>query len=139
MTAVRLYAALREAAGQRDFDLEVPAGVCIGEILRRLVALRPKLDGKVLDENGNVPRYVAVFVNGRDIRHLSGLETPVQPEDEIAVFPPVAGGVRLAGAGNHEYEPRIAPRLRVLRLDVGWRSGLGHALNEEASLRDSPA
>jgi len=92
MTVVRLYAGLREAAGQRDFEVDLPAGAVIGEMLKRLITLRPKLAGKLLDENGSVPRYVAVFVNGRDIRHLNGLETPVQPQDEIAIFPPVAGG-----------------------------------------------
>ena len=70
MAAVRLYAALREAAGQRDFEVDLPAGAIIGELLKRLIALRPKLDGKILDDNGRVPQYVAVFVNGRDIRHL---------------------------------------------------------------------
>jgi len=94
MAAVRLYAVLRDAAGQRDFDVELPAGAPIGELLKRLVALRPKLRGKILDRNGSLPRYLAVFVNGRDIRHLSGLETPVQPDDEVAIFPPVAGGRR---------------------------------------------
>ena len=94
MAAVRLYAGLREAAGQRDFEVDLPAGALIGELLKRLIALRPKLDGKILDESGHVPQYVAVFVNGRDIRHLNGLGTPVQPEDEIAIFPPVAGGRR---------------------------------------------
>lgn len=94
MAAVRLYAALRQVAGQRDFEVEVPGGAPIGELLKRLIALRPKLGQKILDENGSVRRYVAVFVNGRDIRHLRGLETPIQPEDEIAIFPPVAGGWR---------------------------------------------
>jgi len=92
MTVVRLYAGLREAAGQRDFEVELPAGALIGQLLRRLIALRPKLNGKILDEDGHVRQYVAVFVNGRDIRHLNGLETPVEPGEEIAIFPPVAGG-----------------------------------------------
>jgi molybdopterin synthase sulfur carrier subunit len=100
MAAVRLYAGLREAAGQRDFEVDLPAGALIGELLKRLIALRPKLDGKILDENGHVPQYVAVFVNGRDIRHLNGLGTPVQPEDEIAIFPPVAGGWSGNGYGT---------------------------------------
>jgi len=45
MTAVRLYAGLREAAGQRDFEVDLPAGAVIGELLRRLIALRPRLAG----------------------------------------------------------------------------------------------
>ena len=38
------------------------------------------------------PRYWAVVSTGRATRPLNGLGTPVQPEDEIAIFPPVAGG-----------------------------------------------
>ena len=97
MAVVRLYAGLREAAGQRDFEVDLPAGALIGELLRRLIALRPKLNGKILDESGHVRQYVAVFVNGRDIRHLNGVETPIQPQDEIAIFPPVAGGRSVNG------------------------------------------
>ncbi|SVD26471.1 uncharacterized protein METZ01_LOCUS379325, partial [marine metagenome] len=36
--------------------------------------------------------YVAVMVNGRDIRHTGGLETPLEPDAELDIFPPVAGG-----------------------------------------------
>ena len=97
MAAVRLYAGLREAAGQRAFEVDLSAGAVIGELLRRLIALRPKLNGKILDQDGHVRQYVAVFVNGRDIRHLNGVETPVQPQDEIAIFPPVAGGQSVKG------------------------------------------
>ncbi len=92
MTAVRLYAGLREAAGQRDFEVDLPEDGVVGDLLKRLIALRPKLDGKILDKDGHVRQYVAVFVNGRDIRHLNGVATPVRPQDDIAIFPPVAGG-----------------------------------------------
>jgi molybdopterin synthase sulfur carrier subunit len=120
MTVVRLYAGLREAAGQRDFEVDLPAGAVIGELLRRLIALRPKLAGKVLDENGSVPRYVAVFVNGRDIRHLNGLETPVQPQDEIAIFPPVAGGGLSTDSGTDKRMGERHPLWRGTPRAAGW-------------------
>jgi len=92
MTVVRLYASFRRLAGEGAVDLVVPAEGTIRDILRGLVELRPRLAEHMLDEEGNVPRFVNVFVNGRDIRYLNGLDTLVRPEDEVAIFPPLAGG-----------------------------------------------
>ena len=36
--------------------------------------------------------WVILLVNGHDLRHLQGLETPLRPEDVVSIFPPVAGG-----------------------------------------------
>ncbi len=57
------------------------------ELLRRFPDLAERLV-----ESGSVRPYVAVMVNGRDIRHTGGLETPLDPDAEIDIFPPVAGG-----------------------------------------------
>jgi molybdopterin synthase sulfur carrier subunit len=83
---------LRELAGERDIDVALPEGATIGDLLNRLVELRPNLADRLLDEDGNIPRFVNVFVNGRDIRHLGGLHTPVTPNDEVIILPPAAGG-----------------------------------------------
>ncbi|MGQ9572904.1 MAG: ubiquitin-like small modifier protein 1 [Dehalococcoidia bacterium] len=92
VTAVRLYASLRELAGERSIEVALPSGATIRDLIHRLVELRPSLAHRLLDEDGNVPRFVNVFVNGRDIRYLSGLDTPVMPDDEVTILPPVAGG-----------------------------------------------
>ncbi len=92
VTVVRLYASLRELAGERDIDVALPDDPIIRDLLRRLVELRPGLSHRLLDEDGNIPRFVNVFVNGRDIRHLGGLDTPVMPDDEVTILPPAAGG-----------------------------------------------
>jgi molybdopterin synthase sulfur carrier subunit len=83
---------LRELAGERDIDVALPDDPIIRDLLHRLVELRPSLAQRLLDEDGNIPRFVNVFVNGRDIRHLSGLDTPVTPDDEVTILPPAAGG-----------------------------------------------
>jgi len=83
---------LRELAGERDIDVALPDDPIIRDLLRRLVELRPGLSHRLLDEDGNIPRFVNVFVNGRDIRHLGGLDTPVMPDDEVTILPPAAGG-----------------------------------------------
>ena len=92
VTAVRLYASLREAAGERDIEVAVPDGATIRDLLSRLVELRPVLADRLLDRDRNIPPSVNVFVNGRDIRDLSGLDTPVTPDDEVTILPPAAGG-----------------------------------------------
>lgn len=91
MPIVRLYASFRRLAGVRDMDVTVPTEGTVQDLLRDLVELRPALAGHVLD-NGEVPKFVLVFVNGRDIRHLKGLDTPVRADDEVTIFPPLAGG-----------------------------------------------
>ena len=43
-------------------------------------------------ENGQVRRFVNVYLNDEDIRYLSNLATPVKEGDELAIIPAVAGG-----------------------------------------------
>jgi molybdopterin synthase sulfur carrier subunit len=83
---------LRELGGERDIDVALADGATVRDLLNRLVELRPVLAQRLLDEDGDIPRFVNVFVNGRDIRHLSGLDTPVMPDDEVTILPPAAGG-----------------------------------------------
>jgi molybdopterin synthase sulfur carrier subunit len=92
VTVVRLYASLREAVGERDIEVALPDGATIGDLIIRLVELRPALADRLLDDDGNIPPSVNVFVNGRDIRDLSRLATPVMPDDEVTILPPAAGG-----------------------------------------------
>jgi molybdopterin synthase sulfur carrier subunit len=88
---VRLYASFRQLAGVRDMDIAVPTEGTVRDVLHDLVELRPPLAGRVIVQD-KVPKFVLVFVNGRDIRHLEGLDTPVQTNDEVTIFPPLAGG-----------------------------------------------
>ena len=88
---VRLYATLRAIAGARRVDLGGDAAT-VSDVLRQLIAQHPGLGEPLLTEAGEIRPYVAVIVNGRDVRHTGGLETPVSAESELDIFPPVAGG-----------------------------------------------
>ena len=92
VTVVRLYASLREVAGERDIEVTLPDGATVRDLISRLVEPRPALAQRLLAQDGNIPPSVNVFVNGRDIRDLSGLDTPVMPDDEVTILPPAAGG-----------------------------------------------
>lgn len=93
MGLVRLYGMLRPRAGGGG-AVEVPwsPGDSIADVIRELLRGKPGLQGHILDEEGQLLPHVNVFLNGRDIRYLNGLETRVDGEAELFIFPPVAGG-----------------------------------------------
>ncbi|HJO08138.1 MAG TPA: ubiquitin-like small modifier protein 1 [Chloroflexota bacterium] len=90
--AVRLFATLREPGGGREVEIELGEPASARAVLERVFAERPALRPLVLDEDGEIQPYVNVFVNGRSVVDMDGLETVVNPEDRMAIFPPVAGG-----------------------------------------------
>ena len=91
MIEAKLYATLR-ALADGNKSIEIEGGPTVGATLDQLVALYPELRGGLFDEDGAVRSYVAVMVNGRDIRHLGGLDSPVEDGATLDIFPPVAGG-----------------------------------------------
>jgi molybdopterin synthase sulfur carrier subunit len=68
------------------------AGATIGELIDNLDAAYPGLKDRLCDEQGNVRRFVNIFVNGEDIRFLEEKATPVKETDEISIVPAIAGG-----------------------------------------------
>lgn len=52
----------------------------------------PEFAKRLFDEKGSVKKFIAVYINGEDIRFKQGLETPVANGDEILILPAVSGG-----------------------------------------------
>ncbi len=93
MVAVLLPGALQQlAGGARRVDVDVPSDGTVGDVLFRLGAAHPALQRRLLDETGTVRRYVNVYVDGSDIRHASGLATPVADGAVVHILASVAGG-----------------------------------------------
>ena len=88
---IRFYATLRPLVGGRSVELSDPPET-IGGILERLACQYEGLQNQLFDEDGAVRRFVAIMVDGRDIRHIDGLQSRVNPDSELDIFPPVAGG-----------------------------------------------
>jgi len=88
MPLVKLYAGLRSAAGVKETHIE---GDRLPGILSALVEKHPALNGAVLDGDRLRP-HVLVTVNGRHIDPEQGLDISIAAEDQIALFPPIAGG-----------------------------------------------
>lgn len=93
MIHLRLYATLRTAAEGKVLDVDLPPPVSVTDVLHAASALKPKLGDEFWDENGELRDYIKVFVNGRQSLYLpDGLETLLNENDSLDVFPPVGGG-----------------------------------------------
>ncbi len=67
------------------------AGGSVQDVLNALGAKYPAVTGKLFD-NGQVRRFVNVYLNDEDIRYLDSLNTAVKDGDELSIIPAVAGG-----------------------------------------------
>jgi sulfur-carrier protein len=52
----------------------------------------PGVKTQLYNADGTIKRYINVFVNGKDIRNLAGVQTVVEDRDEIYIVPAMAGG-----------------------------------------------
>jgi molybdopterin converting factor small subunit len=64
----------------------------VGEVLRALVGRHPATEGQLFSEDGELNRYVNVYLNDEDVRVLDGLDTAVSAADTIVILPAMAGG-----------------------------------------------
>ena len=90
MSSVRIPPVLRtNTLGEKQVDIE---GATVGEVLDGLVARFPALAPQLLGGDGELNRFVNVYVDGQDVRYLEELRTPVSPTDTVIILPAMAGG-----------------------------------------------
>jgi molybdopterin converting factor small subunit len=90
MSAIRIPPVLRTATGgQKQVQVD---GATVGEVLGALVATYPGLGSQVLAPDGSLNRFVNVYLNDTDVRHLQELATAVAPTDTLVLLPAMAGG-----------------------------------------------
>ena len=90
MIKVRIPTPLRPMTGGKN-EVEV-AGNSVGEILENLATAHPGIKERICDEQGEVRRFINIYVNEEDIRFLTGKETPLKEGDEMSIIPAIAGG-----------------------------------------------
>lgn len=64
----------------------------IGEVFQQLDSQYPGIKARLCEENGDLRRFINVYVDGEDIRFLEKLQTPVGETAEISIVPAIAGG-----------------------------------------------
>ena len=87
---VRIPAPLR---GVTDGSSEVEVdGGSVADALGALEQRFPQIRQRLRDDEGELRRFVNLYVNGEDVRFLQGLQTGLKAGDEVSIIPAVAGG-----------------------------------------------
>jgi MoaD family protein len=90
MSIVKIPPVLRQSTGGAK---EVEAdGQNVGELLRAVATEHPDTERQLFAEDGQLNRYVNVYLNDEDVRVLDGLDTPVTENDTLVILPAMAGG-----------------------------------------------
>ena len=90
MSTVRIPPTLRTSTGgEKRVDV---SGDTVRDVVAALVVAHPSLGAQLLGEDGDLNSFVNAFLNDTDIRHLQGLDTPVDERDTLSLLPAMAGG-----------------------------------------------
>lgn len=88
---LKFFANFREAVGQKVVEREFADDATVGDVL---AALEADYDGLDLIEDGDLRPQINVLKNGREVLHIDGIDTTLDDEDTLSIFPPVAGGAQ---------------------------------------------
>lgn len=90
MATVKIPPVLRASVGG---EKEVAAeGASVGEVLKALASAHPQTQSQLFSAEGELNRYVNVYLNDEDVRVLDGLQTAVGAGDTLVILPAMAGG-----------------------------------------------
>ena len=87
---IRIPTPLRKLTNDEEV-VEVSAKT-IAEAIVELQGRFPGIKDRLVDEGGEVRRFVNVYVNEEDIRFLQNQQTPLKDGDEVSIIPAIAGG-----------------------------------------------
>ncbi|MEX0785992.1 MAG: ubiquitin-like small modifier protein 1 [Dehalococcoidia bacterium] len=88
---VRIPTPLRKLTNEQDIVSANESG-SLSELIDALEAQFPGLKERICDETGELRRFVNVYVNGEDVRFMSGIKTAIEADAEVSIVPAVAGG-----------------------------------------------
>ena len=75
-----------------DVELVEVQGTTIGDVFSQLESRYPGIQARLCEANGELRRFINVYVDGEDIRFLEGLKTGLAEKAEISIVPAIAGG-----------------------------------------------
>lgn len=90
MPKVKIPGPLRRLVENKDEI--IVEGTTLKEVIEKLGEINPEMKNRILDENGEVRRFINIYINNEDIRFMKGINTEVKDTDEITIIPAIAGG-----------------------------------------------
>ena len=91
MASIRIPMPLRKLTNNTDI-VKTDAST-LAEAVDRLEADYPGIKERIVGDDGEIRRFVNIYVNGEDVRFLSNLATALAASDEVSIVPAVAGGM----------------------------------------------
>jgi len=90
MATIKIPPVLRPStSGEKEVSAE---GADVGTVLRALADAHPQTESQLFGADGDLNRYVNVYLNDEDVRVLEGLDTSVGETDTLVILPAMAGG-----------------------------------------------
>ena len=89
---VRVYATLRPIIGGPIAEMETGPGDTFRQLIDEMITRWPETKRELYDRHGQLHNNIHVFLNGRDVRYLDGLDMPIPEDGQVRIFPPVGGG-----------------------------------------------
>jgi molybdopterin converting factor small subunit len=90
MATIKIPPVLRASVGgEKEVDA---TGEDVGAVLRDLASNHPATQEQLFSPDGQLNRYVNVYLNDEDVRVLDGLDTAVDDGDTLVILPAMAGG-----------------------------------------------
>lgn len=93
MATIFVPTPMRKVTGGQN-KIQIQAAT-VQEAIDAANATYPGFRERILDNDGEIKRFINVFVNGVDVRTLQGRGTPLQDTDQVAVIPAMAGGAAM--------------------------------------------
>jgi molybdopterin synthase sulfur carrier subunit len=89
---IKFFSLIKLDLKKDEVDYQLSESKSIKEIMKLLDQEFDNYFNRKLLENGKLKSGAIILLNGRNIRHLQGLDTLVENKDEITIFPPSGGG-----------------------------------------------
>jgi len=102
---VKIPTPLKKLAGEQD--IIKAKGRTVGEVIQWLTETYPGLKERLRDEQGEVRRFINIYVNNEDIRFIQNLETPLKEGDQLSIIPAIAGGSFLKRRVTLTFPPEL--------------------------------
>ena len=89
---VKVFATLRPIVGGAIVPTTTEPGQTVRVLVDEMITRWPDLRPEMVDTTGKLLQRIQIFVNGRNIIYLNGIETVIPERANISIFPPVGGG-----------------------------------------------
>jgi molybdopterin synthase sulfur carrier subunit len=89
-TTIKIPTQLRSLTG--GAEAVEAAGATLSELIEDLEGRHPGVKERLMDDSGQLRRFVNVYVDDEDVRFLDGLSTPITEGTKVSIIPAVAGG-----------------------------------------------